>query len=232
MGHILPEHILRTMRDRRRLSPFIGAVLVLAPWLSTAGSAYAQEGVDRPIGRFVVDVRGAITPFGGTTEFAALRGFDGSITPGLGLGLEAGAHIYLYRWRVITFGLGGSVHASLGDRRASELDANPDGPTVRKQLVAVSPQLSFNFGSRDGWSYISGGLGNARLSLFALGTASTERRTRSLNYGGGGRWFTNDHVALSLDLRFYALTPLEQTETEPASPRTTVMVFSIGASFR
>ena len=220
------------MRDCRRSSPFIGVALVLVPWLSTAGPAYAQEGADQPIGRFVVDVRGAITPFGDTTEFAGLRGLDGSLTPGLGLGLEAGAHVYLYRWRVITFGLGGSVHTSLGDRGASELDPNPDGPTIRKQLVAVSPQLSFNFGGRDGWSYISGGLGNARLSLFPIGAGRAGQQTRSLNYGGGGRWFTSDHLALSLDLRFYALTPLEKTETEPGSPRMTVMVFSIGTAFR
>lgn len=220
------------MLERRRLSPCIGAVLVLAPWLSTARPAFAQEGIDRPIGRFVVDIRGSITPFGETTEFAARRGFDGSLTPGLGLGVEAGAHVYLYRWRAMTFGLGGTVHASLGDRGASELDVNPGGPTIRKQLVAISPQLSLNFGGRDGWSYVSGGLGQSRLSLFALGTNDTHRRTRTLNYGGGARWFTSDHLAFSLDLRFYALTPLEQTETEPGSPRMTVMVFSIGASFR
>lgn len=219
------------MLDRRRLLPFIGAGLVLAAWLSTARPVFAQEGIDRPIGRFVLDVRGSITPFGETTEFAAGRGLDGSLTPGLGLGFEAGAHLYLYRWRVVTFGLGATVHASRGDRRASDLDVDPDGPTIRKQLVAISPQLSLNFGGRDGWSYISGGLAPSRLSLFALGTDDTSRRTRTLNYGGGGRWFTNDHVAFSLDLRFYALTPLEQTATEPGSPRMTVMVFSIGASF-
>jgi len=220
------------MFGRRRFSPFIGAALVLAASLSTARPAVAQEGIDRPIGRFVVDVRGSITPFGDNSEFSALRGFNASVTPGLGLGLEAGAHVYVYRWRVITFGLGGSVHASLGDRGASELDVNPDGPIIRQQLVAVSPQLSFNFGGRDGWSYISGGLGNSRLSLFALGTDNTERQTKTLNYGGGARWFTGDHIAFSLDLRFYALTPLEQTDTEPGSPRMTVMVLNIGASFR
>jgi len=220
------------MLNWRWLSPLIAAVILLVPWLSTGGSAYAQEGVARPIGRFVFDVRGSITPFGDTTEFAALQGFNGSVTPGLGLGFEAGAHVYPYRWRVITFGLGGSVHASLGDRGTNELDTNPNGQTVRKQLVAVSPQLSFNFGGRDGWSYISGGLGNSRLSLFALGSDSSERQTKTLNYGGGGRWFTRDHLAFSLDLRFYALGPLEQTESEPGSPRMTLMVLSIGASFR
>ena len=230
--HVLPKHILMAMLNRRRFSQVIGAVLVVGPWLSGARPAFAQEGIDRPIGRFVVDVRGSITPFGHNPEFAAPRGFDDSVTPGLGLGFEAGGHVYLYRWRVITFGLGGSVHASLGDRGASDLDVDADGPTLRQQLVAVSPQLSFNFGGRDGWSYISGGLGNSRLSLFALGTDNTQRQTRTLNYGGGARWFTSDHVAFSLDLRFYALTPLKQTGTEPGSPRMTVMVFSIGASFR
>ena len=220
------------MLDRRRLSQFIAAGLVLAVWLSTARPVFAQEGIARPIGRFVIDVRGSITPFGETTEFAASRGLDGSLTPGLGLGFEAGAHVYLYRWRVVTFGLGATVHASRGDRGASDLDVDPDGPTIRKQLVAISPQLSLNFGGRDGWSYVSGGLAPSRLSLFALGTDDTDRRTRTLNYGGGGRWFTSDHLAFSLDLRFYALTPLEQTATDPGSPRMTLMVFSIGASFR
>jgi hypothetical protein len=220
------------MLDQRRLSPFIGAVLVLAPWLSTGGSAYAQEGADRPIGRFVVDVRGSITPFGDTTEFAALRKFDGSLTPNRGLGFEAGTHVYLYQWRALTFGLGGSVHASRGDRDASEFDANPAGPRVRKQLVAISPQLSLNFGGRDGWSYVSGGLGKSRLSLFTHGANGSKRQTKTLNYGGGGRWFTSDHLAFSLDLRFYKLSPLEQTETEPGSPRMTVVVFSIGTSLR
>lgn len=221
-----------TMLDRRRFSPLIGVVLVIGLWLVTARPVSAQEGVDRPIGRYVVDVRGSIAPFGHNSELAAPRGFDALAAPGLGLGFEAGAHVYLYRWRVVTFGVGASVHASLGDRGASELDANPDGPTLRKQLVAVSPQLSFNFGGRDGWSYISGGLGNSRLSLFALGTENTERQTRTLNYGGGARWFTGDHVAFSLDLRLYALTPRRQTDTEPGSPRMTIMVLSIGASFR
>lgn len=200
--------------------------------LTASGQASAQEGIPQPIGPFVIDVRGSIVPFGQNAEFAAPRGFSSSVTPTLGLGVEAGAHIYLYRWRVITFGLGGSVHTSLGDRSAGEFDPVPDGPTLRKRFVALSSQLSFNFGSRDGWSYISGGLGTSRFSLFALGREGPQRRASTLNYGGGARWFTSDHLALSLDLRFYALSPLAPTGTEPGSPRMTLMVFSVGASLK
>ena len=208
------------------------AGLVSGLMLAASGQASAQEGVPQPIGPFVVDVRGSIVPFGQNAEFAAARGFSSSLTPKLGLGVEAGAHVYFHRWRVITFGLGGSVHTSLGDLSAGELDPDPDGPTLRKRFVALSSQLSFNFGSRDGWSYISGGLGTSRFSLFALGHEGPQRRASTLNYGGGARWFTGDHLALSLDLRFYALSPLAATATEPGSPRMTLMVFSVGASLK
>ena len=220
------------MLDRRYGSPILSALLLCGLLLAGGGEAVAQEGADEPIGPFVIDLRGSIAPFGGNAEFAVPRGFTATETPGLGLGVDAGAHVYFYRWRVITFGLGGSIHASVGDRGPGELDANPNGPTLRKRFVALSPQLSFNFGNRNGWSYLSGGLGTSRFSLSAVGEDTPQRHTGTLNYGGGARWFTNDRLALSLDLRFYALSPLLATETEPGSPRMTVMVLSIGASFK
>jgi len=205
------------------------AVATLLLGLPSTGSAQSEE----PIGRFVADLRGSVAPYGQNADLAFGRGYDPSVTPALGLGFEAGAHFYFLRWKVITFGVGGSFHGSLGDRRAQDDDADPNGPTMRKTFTAVSPQLSFNFGGRDGWSYISGGLGTARLSLFPLNQEKPpQRRTNTLNYGGGARWFVKEHLAFSLDLRFYAMSPLEETETEPVVPRTTTMVLSIGASFR
>jgi hypothetical protein len=71
------------------------------------------------------------------------------------------------------------------------------------------------------------------MSLFPLNQDEpTQRRASTLNYGGGARWFIKEHLAFSVDLRFYAMSPLEETETEPGSPRLTVMVLSIGASFK
>ena len=191
----------------------------------------AQPG--EPIGRFVVDLRGSFVPFGRNAEFAELRGFTGPETPGPGLGFEAGAHVYVFRWKAITFGVGGSVHSSLADQRPGERSPNPDGPAVRKRFTAVASQLSFNFGGRNGWSYISGGLGPSRLLLHSLDSeAPMARSSNTLNYGGGARWFNSEHLAFSLDLRFYAISPLPQMDDNPGSPRMTVIVLSIGASFK
>ena len=139
----------------------------------------------------------------------------------------------MFSWRMITVGLGANIHGSLGDRHPAETDPDPNGQTIRKKLTAVSPQLSFNFGGRNGWSYLSGGLGTSRLSLYSLDqTEPSQRRTRTLNYGGGARWFVKEHLAFSLDLRFYASKHLNQIGTASGSPRMTIMALSIGASFK
>jgi hypothetical protein len=105
---------------------------------------------------------------------------------------------------------------------------------VKTRFAAVSPQLSFNFGASEGWSYISGGLGwstfDVRLEQSAPGDSEPRRKT--INYGGGARWFTRQHVALSIDLRWYAVSPQLATAGSPALPRMTVMVFSVGAGFK
>jgi hypothetical protein len=105
---------------------------------------------------------------------------------------------------------------------------------VRTHFSAVSPQLSFNFGKRDGWSYVSGGLGRATFFLDQADQATDviHGHTKSLNYGGGARWFTKKHVAFAFDLRWYALSPRPATDTSPAFPRTKNMVFTAGVGFR
>ena len=61
---------------------------------------------------------------------------------------------------------------------------------------------------------------------------SLQRRANTLNYGGGARWFLKEHLAFSVDLRFYAISPLAATDTQPSSPRMTVKVLSMGAAFK
>ena len=208
-------------------------VYLVASWTVLGVSATAAAQIDEPIGRFVTDLRGSVASFGQNADLAFSRGFDPSLTPSTGLGFQAGAHLYLYRWRTITFGVGANFHTSVGNRPAREDDLDPNGPTLRKKFTSFSPQLSFNFGGRDGWSYLSGGIGTSRLSLFPLSEGEPPPRSAdTLNYGGGARWFVKDHLALSLDLRFYAISPLEPTDTEPGSPRMTIMVLNIGASFK
>lgn len=210
---------------------------VLAFGIVSAFTCAVPPAVDaqprEPIGRFVLDLRSSFVPFGRNVEFAELHGFIGPETPGPGLGFEAGAHLYLFRWKAITFGVGGNVHSSVAGQLPGERSPDPDGPGVRKRFTAYGSQLSFNFGSRNGWSYISGGLGPSRLLLHSVDTeAPMARSSNTLNYGGGARWFNREHLAFSIDLRFYAISPLPQMGDDPGSPRMTIMVLSIGASFK
>ena len=195
-----------------------------------APAAAAQP--DQPVGGFVVDLRGSAAPYGQNADLAAPRGFDPYATPSLGTGFEAGAHAYLFRWSVITFGVGASFHTSRG---GSTPDPEfTDGRPLRTTFTAISPQVSFNFGGRDGWSYLSGGIGTSRLALRAADDDDPlpQRRANTLNYGGGARWFLSERLAFSLDLRFYAVSPLPPLDAQPRSPRMTLVTVNIGASFR
>ncbi len=205
---------------------------VLSSLLATSLPAHAQP-PEEPIGRYVLDVRGTFLPFSQNVELAASRGLPPLDTPGGGFGYDVGAHVYLFRWRMVTFGLGASHHASRADQQPGQHSVDPDGPTLRKRFSASSSQLSFNFGHRDGWSYLSGGLGSSRLSLFPLTAEEpAQRSANTLNYGGGVRWFLNDHLGFTIDLRFYAISPLPEFDEAPGSPRMTQMAINVGASFR
>lgn len=206
---------------------FAATCLLLA--ITPLGAAAQPE---EPIGGFVVDLRGSVAPYGQNEELATLRGLDPFATPSIGFGLETGAHAYVYRWRVITFGVGASFHTSRGSRGPETLTA--EGPLLQTTFTAVSPQVSFNFGGRDGWSYLSGGMGTSRVSLHAADDTDRlpARRASTLNYGGGARWFIRERLAFSLDLRFYAISPLPPADNHPRLPRMTLMALNIGASFR
>jgi hypothetical protein len=154
---------------------------------------------------------------------------------GFGGGGEVGAHGYLFRWKAVTFGVGASVHTSAGQRTPATPKGatTPPGPTVKTRFQAVTPQLSLNFGHRMGWSYISGGIGRAKFRAWRDDLTPEEgESTRALNYGGGARWFMNNHVAFSVDFRFYALNPVEPSTQGAGHPRMTFGVGSVGISLR
>lgn len=194
---------------------------------------------EEPIGPYVVDARGAMARFKPMAAIGSSLGVDANTNlPTRGFGLVVGAHVYPVRRGSFALGLGGEL---LLRTRASRTAApavrdGPDGPTVTTKMSGWSPQLSFNFGKRDGYSYISGGIGRASLTseretATTLATADDGGR-QTINYGGGARWFVKKHVAFSLDLRFYAVRPRDATTTVLAYPRMTVMVFSAGVSLR
>lgn len=213
------------------MRPWLG-LLCLSSLLAASLPAHAQP-PEEPIGRYVFDVRGALVPFARNEALAEHRGLPHLDTPGRGFGYDVGGHVYVFRVWHVTIGLGASYHASRADQSPGERSANPMGPTLRKRFSASSSQLSFNFGHRNGWSYLSGGLGSSRLSLFPLDADEPPQRSaNTLNYGGGMRWFLNAHLAFTVDVRLFAISPLAPLGDAPRSPRMTQVAFNAGASFR
>jgi hypothetical protein len=220
----------------------VTALLVSMAFPATASAQGAQDAPPgkEPIGRFAADARVSMPGFKEDAAVAAVVGVDATELPGRGFGLAFGAHVYPLRMGVVTLGLGGEVMASRASNTIpAATEGGPDGPTVKTRFSAVSPQVSFNFGSSEGWSYVSGGLGWSRfgVELEQTGTsggvdAESDPRRKTINYGGGARWFTRKHLAVSIDLRFYAVSPQLATGTKPALPRTRLMVLSFGAAFK
>jgi hypothetical protein len=191
----------------------------------------------RPIGLFAADVRAAFPSYDQDAESAGRLGVTQANLPGRGFGLVFGAHVYPLRLGRTTVGIGGEVLRSRGSQTLEpEDEGEPSGPTVRTRFSSVAPQVSLNFGARQGWSYVSAGMGWARYSVEREDPAQPEAedapRRRTLNYGGGARWFAREHVAFALDIRFYSLSAQEASGTHPALPAMRRLVLSAGVAFK
>jgi hypothetical protein len=201
--------------------------------LLAASSSEAQEPPPR-IGPFVVDLHGTFVRFPDEPQLAASRGISQAELPGGNFGIDAGLHVYPLRWKAITFGIGGQV-------TAARSHAQPDpslgagARAVTERFVSAAPQVSFNFTGKNGWSYLSGGIGLSQWSIVPDGAepldADTER-LKTINYGGGARWFIRPHIAFSFDIRVYAINPGTPTILYPASPRTTMLIVGAGVSLK
>jgi hypothetical protein len=220
----------------RLIRAALGVALVLVATPVLAQDPVPPPLFEEPIGPFVVDARGTLARFKANTSTAAALGVDPAELPARGLGLLVGAHVYPLRRPRFALGIGGEllVRARAAHTIDPVTEDGPDGPTIVTRMTAVSPQVSLNFGKRTGWSYVSGGIGWGSLTTEIDETPfdDAETRPRTINYGGGARWFAQKHLAFSLDLRFYAIAPQAATAARPAFPRTTVMVFSAGVSTR
>jgi hypothetical protein len=198
-----------------------------------ARASYAQD-QPRPIGPFVLDVRATLPRLPDSVELADSRGLVLADVPSGGLGFDLGAHLYGLRWHVVTFGLGAQV--TFGRAHGSGADGTgAAGLRVTSRFTHVAPQLSLNFGSRDGWSYLSGGFGPSTWSIVPDGrdaAAPDEERLRTINYGGGARWFTRRRVAFHFDVRFYLVSAGSPGVTLPGSPATRLLILGAGVSLR
>ncbi len=209
------------------------AALVCALGVLGAVSASAQEPPPK-IGPFVVDLHGTVPRFPEDLNLADSRGIQSiAELPGSGLGIQIGVHLYLVKWRAITIGIGGEFTSG----RSTQTP--PEGSTrlvpVTERFHSLSPQLSFNFGSGTGWSYISGGIGQSVWFLEPDGREPTDQDVeylKTINYGGGARWFAKPHVAFSFDVRLYAINPGTPAFGYPGSPRTLLLIIGAGVSVK
>jgi hypothetical protein len=182
----------------------------------------------------VADARLTLVRFKEDGGIAGAIGVTPDNLPTRGLGFVLGAHWYPLRGSKVSLGIGGEFLRARDTRTLDPEDEDePEGPTVETRLVSLAPQVSLNFGRRDGWSYISGGMGSAILTAERVDRPVGEgSRVRTINYGGGARWFTNKHIAVSVDLRFYSVDAQPGTLTRPAYPKSKMMVISGGIALR
>jgi hypothetical protein len=210
----------------------------------------AAQAADRP-GPFAADVRvvtGALPQ--DPSFFPPLP--TATPIPTLSLGLDVGGHLYLFNIGPARLGLGANMlraggAASPPAPTSSSRTTPPPRPTLPRVDTRVrmfTPQLSFNFGSARGWSYLSAGVGQITVrtvtSEFASGTSSTAPaipgRTRetaalqTINFGGGARWFNTEHLAFSFDVRFYKVTG--RTKNEVSTTPVTLVTASAGLSLK
>jgi hypothetical protein len=187
------------------------------------------------IGPFAVDLHGTVPRFPDDSQLGGSRALETAEMPRTGLGLHASANVYVFTWKAVTFGLGGDATIARAHNGAPPISSTATGRAVTERFTHIAPELSFNFGTGNGWSYLSGGIGSSTWSIVPDGspplTADNER-LETINYGGGARWFVKPHLAFSVDVRFYAVYPGTPQEGKPGSPRTTLLFVGAGISVK
>lgn len=208
--------------------------------LATPVAAQEQEPPVPPLTRerippFVADVRVTIPRFKQDPLVAGALGIAAADLPVRGLGVIGGAHVYPIRKGSFALGIGAEM---LRGRARKTLEADEEnaagGPTVKSRWSHFSPQVSLNFGSRDGWSYLTVGRGKSKVTSELEDDPQPDRETSAatLNYGGGARWFARKHLAFNLDLRFYSIDAQAADAGGPATSKARMLVFSGGISIR
>jgi hypothetical protein len=219
-----------SVRMRRLLAACAAALVVLG----AASEVRAQEPPPR-IGPFALDLHVTVPRFPtDDAQLAESRGMTVAELPGTGFGLQAGAHFYLLKIKVVTIGVG--AEAAVGRATQTPPTTTSSLRPAEERFSTFAPQLSLNFGTGHGWSYVSGGIGYSNWALVPQGQEGFEADSeplKTINYGGGARWFARPHLAFSLDVRFYAINPgTPFIAGVPGSPRTTLLIIGAGISVK
>jgi hypothetical protein len=177
------------------------AVMVLA-----AAPAAAQQA---PVSGYVIDLRGATSGLPNSTAYFPGIPSDTTV-PARGFGFDLGAHVYLLKVGPSKVGVGANYAGVRGT-----------APGIVTNLRTLAPQVSFNFGGRNGWSYLSAGIGRAWIRTRADTGSGTETAETggisATNVGGGARWFLSSRIAVGFDLRLHRIDATERTSTFAAA---------------
>jgi Outer membrane protein beta-barrel domain len=173
--------------------------------------AAAQSLNPGPPGPFVVDIRAATSGIPSSEAFVAGQDTTATI-PTRGFGGSAGAHVYAIQIGPARLGAGVDVLFA----RGITADAT-------STLGSVDPQLSINFGTSDGWSYLSAGIG---ITQVKADPADVTESVRSMNWGGGVRWFLGPHLGVGFDVRIRHLSAGD------VLPKNTSVAVAVGLSLK
>jgi hypothetical protein len=202
-----------------------------------AAPAAAQQKEPLPV--FAADLRGIFARHKTDPSVASALQVEPGNLPTRSFGLVAGAHVYALRGKKIALGIGGTMLVGGGSKTLDIQQADgtvTQGPTVKRHFRSITPEISLNFGHRNGWSYVSGGmLGQSRLYVEREDAPATDPPLRkTLTYGAGARWFAASHLAFSVDVRWYSVAeqPASPASNIVLEPRTTLMVLSGGISIK
>ena len=205
-----------------------GFLLILGGVLSSTPAA--GQAAPSPPGPYVIDVRGVSSGLPQAAALLPALAADLS-APSRGTGFDVGGHVYLGRFRRARLGFGAnfvSVRGKAVPQRATSSSATSSTPTalpaVRVTMRTIAPQVSMNFGTADGWSYLSGGAGITEVSartLDLVDASGDSGQLMTINAGAGARWFVKRRLAVGFDARLHRHA---KTETMGAS-----MLFSISA---
>ena len=183
---------------------------------------------------FVLEARAGWPGISRDRTVAAALGVPAEEMPGRGPVVVFGAQLMFPRRTLVALGVGGEM---LFFRSTNTIEpATPTGspgPVLRNRWSHVSPQVFLNFGSGGGWSYVTGGVGWSKLTMEREDDPQPPgERVRTLNYGGGAKWFAKKHLALTFDVRFYSISAQEALPDRLGTNAVRVLVVSGGIALK
>jgi hypothetical protein len=195
------------------------------------GAAQALAQAPEPVGPYVIDFRGVMAGLPTQAGWVPVLATD-SVVPSRGFGLEGGGHVFPVRLGPARIGFGAALTVARGTASAAA-EGTPD---VVTKSTTLAPQLSFNFGHRLGWSYLSAGYGAAKIVSEASNVGSQPGATAdsgwggALNVGGGARWFVTERVGVGFEARWHLLSSRTGSASSVAAPRATLFHLAVGLS--